>query len=91
MEIKRGDNCVYLGNSQEEFDGIMKFEEVGKGLKKITHTIVKMPFVGKGVGEKLAEEVVAWAREDGFKLEASCEYAKKVLSENDDYKDVYIK
>lgn len=55
----------------------------------IDHTEVDESLRGKGIGDKLIEEAVKFAREKGLKITATCPYASKLLSRNSEYSDVY--
>lgn len=44
-----------------------------------THTYVPVEFQGKGYAEALVQHGLAWAKEQGFKAQASCWYVRKYL------------
>ena len=44
-----------------------------------THTFVPPEFRGKGLAEKLVRTGIAWAKEQGYELHASCWYAAKFI------------
>lgn len=44
------------------------------------HTYVPFRLRGKGVAEVLVETGLAWAREQGYKIDASCWYVQKFLT-----------
>jgi predicted GNAT family acetyltransferase len=56
----------------------------------IVHTEVKEEFEGKGIGQKLVDEAVKYARENLIKIKATCVFAKNILQRNSEYHDVYI-
>jgi predicted GNAT family acetyltransferase len=62
-----------------------------KGNKRlvIDHTFTDPSLRGQGIARKLVDTVVAYARENGLKLLATCPYARKVLSEPE-YEGVYV-
>ncbi len=45
----------------------------------ITSTYVPPEFRGKGLAEKLVRTAIAWAKEQGYELHASCWYAAKFI------------
>ena len=45
----------------------------------ITSTYVPTEFRGKGLAEKLVRTAIAWAKEQGYELHASCWYAAKFI------------
>lgn len=44
-----------------------------------TFTYVPEPLRGRGIAEKLVRTGLAWAREQGFEIEASCWYVRRFL------------
>ena len=44
-----------------------------------TYTFVPESLRGQGIAEKLVRTGLAWAREQGFEIEASCWYVKRFL------------
>lgn len=42
-------------------------------------TFVPPEFRGQGIAEKLVRTGIAWAKEQGYKIQASCWYAAKFL------------
>jgi predicted GNAT family acetyltransferase len=45
-----------------------------------TRTYVPEALRGQGIAEKLVRTGVAWAREQGYEMQASCWYAKRFLN-----------
>ncbi len=58
------------------------FPLVGDGLIEITHTIVSPSLQGQGIARKLVEKVLQMAKVKGYKVQASCSYAKHYLEKN---------
>ena len=67
----------------------MTYEWNGNMIININHTEVHEELKGKGVGKLLVERAVEFAREKGLKITATCQFAKKVLGEDEQYKDVF--
>ncbi len=44
-----------------------------------TYTFVPEALRGQGIAEKLVRTGLAWAREQGFEIEASCWYVRRFL------------
>ena len=44
-----------------------------------TRTFVPKALRGQGIAEKLVRSGIAWAREQGYAMQASCWYAKRFL------------
>ncbi|MDI1356339.1 MAG: GNAT family N-acetyltransferase [bacterium] len=54
----------------------------------IDHTEVDATYGGKGLGARLIEAVVNFAREGTLKIMPLCPYAKKVMERTAEYSDV---
>ena len=59
------------------------FERNTQPMIDFTHTWVPPEFRGKGVAEKLVREGLAWARAEGFGIQASCWYVARFLKPSD--------
>lgn len=55
----------------------------------ITHTNVDESMQNQGLGGQLVQKAVDFAREEGIKLSSECSFAKSVLSENENFSDVF--
>ncbi len=58
------------------------FPLVDENTIEITHTIVSPSLQGQGIARKLVEKVLEIAKEKGYKVTASCSYAKHYLEKN---------
>jgi predicted GNAT family acetyltransferase len=56
----------------------------------IDHTLVDDKLRGLGVARLLLDRAVAWARETGTKLAATCPYAKAQFEKDASIRDVYV-
>ena len=74
-------------------------EEIGRltymivpELKKIivSYVMVFPKFEGQGLGKKLVENSVEFARKNGWTIKAHCSYAHAVLSRKADVEDVFV-
>lgn len=54
----------------------------------IEHTLVNPKFNGKGLGKIMIAKAVEYARENGVKITARCEYARSVFDKNMEYSDI---
>lgn len=79
--------------------GMFFIEEEGKKVAKMTyrleegkmvidHTIVDESLRGKDIGAGLVNEGVRFARDKKLKIVPVCTYAKKILEEGAEFKDV---
>lgn len=88
LEIKQGNNAFYVGDSVSNYKGIITFVPEGNNTIVIDHTIVKEELRGMGIARRLVDRVVEYARAEDIKIIPECSYAVKVLTTNDEYKDV---
>ncbi|OYQ46804.1 GNAT family N-acetyltransferase [Flavobacterium cyanobacteriorum] len=89
MEIKHFDDgkkghWKAIENSTEA--GIMTYVWAGGDKFIIEHTIGNPDF--KGVGMKLLDKAVAYARENNKKIVPLCPFAKKMFDRKEDIRDV---
>lgn len=88
LEIKQGSNSFYVGDNENDYKGIITFAADGDRTIIIDHTIVKEELRGMGIARRLVDRVVEYARAEDLKIIPECSYAVKVLTTNDEYKDV---
>lgn len=67
----------------EQWDAVLQYR-LSQGPNNITaidfsSTFVPPEFRGKGLAEKLVRTGIAWAKEQGYELHASCWYAAKFI------------
>ncbi|MFK5709466.1 MULTISPECIES: GNAT family N-acetyltransferase [Lysinibacillus] len=74
-------------------------EQAGEKLAEITwqqngsvmvmdHTYVSDKLRGQGVAKQLLDQAAAYARENGYKMEAVCSYVVAAFEKSDAYNDV---
>ena len=80
--------------------GAFVIEEGGKELARMTyvkageqrfiidHTEVSDALRGRGAGLAMVRAAVAWARETGLKVTATCPFAKATLEKHPEFNDV---
>ena len=66
----------------------MTYSRAAEKLVIIDHTEVSDQLQGHGVGRKLLDAAVAWARETGTKIIATCPYAKAQFERDASIRDV---
>jgi hypothetical protein len=91
LEIKQGNNCFYIGESQENHDAIINYFSYGQGVIAINHTFVKEELRGQNIARQLLNKVVEKARKDNLKIAPMCSYASNVFNKSNEYDDVYFK
>ncbi|MDH3979155.1 MAG: N-acetyltransferase [Gammaproteobacteria bacterium] len=67
---------VSYSNGQES---VLEYRLLADHGIDFTRTFVPEPLRGHGIAEKLVRSAIAWAREQGFNMQASCWYAKRFL------------
>jgi len=87
MEIKKGSNCFYVGENQEQSEAIITFRFEDERTIIIDHTYVDQKFRGQGLARELVNAVVDYARKEKLLIHPLCSYARKVLQE-DQYDDI---
>jgi len=66
---------VVLGEEEAE----LAYSLPAAGMLDFTHTYVPESARGKGIAQKLIEEGLRYARQNGYKIQASCPVVKKYL------------
>ena len=86
MEVKKGRDCYYIGENENNYKGILTYEDKGDVIDA-QHTIVKPEFGGQGLAGELVKQLVEDARKENKKILGTCSYVEKKL-ESSDYDDV---
>jgi len=95
MEIKhehlatKGDFFV-LDDTDRKI-AVMTYIMVNEKTMLIEHTIVEQQLEGQGIGRKLVEAGVKYARENDLKIIPQCPYANSVFKKTPEYADVWQK
>lgn len=88
MEIKKGNNKFYIGETESELIAKITWKNGGSNIIVIDHTIVDPSLRGQGIAGKLLNEVVKMAREENLKIVPVCSYAVNKMTRTDEYKDI---
>ena len=91
MEIKKGHNRFYIGESETNDIARITWTVGGEKLILITHTFVAPELRGQSIAGKLLDKVVAYAREENLKVKPVCSYAVVKLTRTDEYADILYK
>ncbi|MGM0844698.1 MAG: GNAT family N-acetyltransferase [Bacillota bacterium] len=86
-EIHKSRNKFYKGEDENAPDAELVYSSEQEAIL-IEHTFVSEDLRGQGVGEKLVEEAVQYARENNLNVDPQCPFAEKVLRNDSKYKDV---
>ena len=77
-ELLKENQYLLLGENDEILAEIV-FPMIKEGVIEITHTIVSPSLQGQGIARKLVEKVLEIAKEKGYRVTASCSYARHYL------------
>ncbi|WP_073992973.1 GNAT family N-acetyltransferase [Parasporobacterium paucivorans] len=86
-EIKKGTNKFYMEDDKNEMTAEICFIPE-KNCLVVNHTYVDRSLRGKGVGKQLVDKVACYARDERKKIIPVCSYAKKVMTEEEKYRDL---
>ena len=89
--IKKNKNQFYIGENIENILAEITFVPKGESKIIIDHTYVSDLLRGRGIALQLVKKVVEYARQENKKIIFLCPYAKKVMMESDEYKDILIR
>jgi predicted GNAT family acetyltransferase len=93
MEIQQFDRenkGFFKATEDSKEAGRMTYSWAGKDRFIIDHTEVNPEFSGQGVGQKMVEAAIAYARENNLKIIPLCPFAKAQFNRHADWKDVLI-
>ena len=80
---------ISMKNTQEEI-GRLTYTIVPELKKLIVSYVMVFPkFEGQGLGKRLVENAVDFARKNGWFIKAHCSYAHSVLTRKTDVSDVF--
>jgi predicted GNAT family acetyltransferase len=63
----------------DQGEGELVYGEFGEGIVDLQHTEVSASLQGRGVGDALVRAALAWARDQGYKVVATCPYVQRWL------------
>ena len=91
MKIQRTEDGskgkFYIEENDKQL-ALMTYKKSGEDTITIDHTEVDSNFRGEGLGEDLVEAGVKFARENHLKIIPACPFAKKVIDEKPEFRDV---
>lgn len=82
MNFKNEENRIYAEDENGKTIAEVTFYEIEEGKYNIDHTFVDDSLRGQGIGKELVKEAVKILAEKGVKIEATCPFAQKWLSEH---------
>jgi predicted GNAT family acetyltransferase len=87
-DIKMDNNKFYIGEDSENPIAEITFIPLGEDKIIVNHTYVSPKLRGLGIGERLVEKAAEYAREGNKKIVPTCSFVKKLMTENEKYKDL---
>jgi len=87
-EIKKDENKFYIGESSQNALAEITFVPDGESKIIVNHTYVSESLRGQGIALKLVKRVIEYARKENIKIVPLCSYVEKVMTRNEEYKDV---
>ncbi len=91
MEIKKGENKFYIGDTEENPLAQIILTDIEQDIIEIDHTYVYEQLKGKGAGKQLVKKVVEFAMSNNKKIIPICSFAKKEFEKNKEYECVLYK
>ncbi|HRH58856.1 MAG TPA: GNAT family N-acetyltransferase [Chitinophagales bacterium] len=95
MEIQQQHHLTngefFLQNEQHQKLAVMTYVMADDDTMLIEHTVVDESLGGQGIGRKLVDAGVQFARVKGFKIIPQCPYANSVFHKTPEYADVWMK
>jgi hypothetical protein len=95
MEIQQqhhsGNGEFFIKDEHQNKIAYMTYIMADEETMLIEHTIVDDSLGGQGIGKKLVDAGVQFARAKGFKIIPQCSYANAVFYKTPEYDDVWAK
>lgn len=91
MEIQQeehGRKGAFFIDEDGDWVAEMTYVRRGEDTIVIDHTEVDEKLAGQGIGRKLVEAGVNFARANGLKIKPLCPYARKVIESTPEFQDV---
>lgn len=88
LEIKRGKDRFYIGESEDNNIARITWVDGGENTIVANHTFVDPSLRGQNIAGRLLAELVKMAREENLKVVPTCSYVVAKLTRNDEYKDI---
>jgi predicted GNAT family acetyltransferase len=86
--IRQGSGGTLEARDGDTLVGLITFVPSGPQTIDLNHTEVFPAYEGRGYGRQLVRAAVEFSRSEGWKLRASCPYARKVLDHTPEFADV---
>lgn len=73
--IKKGQNTFYIGDGERPM-AYISYRPVREGVIAVDHTVVDASLEGRGIGSKLFDTVLAFAKEEQLKIIPECSFVR---------------
>lgn len=91
MEIKKGNNRFYIGETEEKDIARITWTKGSENLIVVTHTFVSPELRGQNIAGQLLQKVIDMARSENLKVKPVCSYVVAKMTRNDEYQDILYK
>ncbi|NNE31661.1 MAG: N-acetyltransferase [Winogradskyella sp.] len=88
LHENNGDKGEFFIKVEGQKQGLMTYSRAGNDKIIIDHTEVDESLKGQGIGYKLVEEAVTYARQNNLKIMPLCPFANAVFRKRSEYNDV---
>lgn len=90
MKFIKEKNRVYVNDENGDMIVNGTFPFLEDGVVNVDHTFVDPSLRGQGIASKLMKEIYNIAKEEGYKVVATCPYAVVWFERNKDKQDVLV-
>ena len=91
IEIKKGVNKFYIGDTEENPSAQIILSDMEQDIITIDHTYVYEQLKGQGAGKQLVKKVVDFAMTNNKKIIPICSFAKKEFDKHKEYECILYK
>ncbi len=79
MDIDHQPDKQRFVHLQDGLESVLEYRLLPDHGIDFTRTFVPEPLRGRGIAERLVRNAIAWARAQGYHMQASCWYVKRFL------------
>ena len=88
VDVQHRDNSQRFTARTDSGLAYISYERPDRGTIDLQHTVVPEGDRGRGIGAALVQSAVAYARENGLRVIATCPFVKAWLDKNPDQQQV---
>lgn len=90
MEVKKGLNKLYVGDTEESALAKITWNNGGNNVLVVNHTVVDPSLRGQGIAKLLLMALVEKARNENLKIVPACTFVVTKLTQTDEFKDILL-